>query len=75
MYNVTVQNITGTRREQFSADSLPAAKRRAAGYLRSVVICYSLATISYAGGVASWTGSVSVGGNRVIWHAQPRAAA
>jgi hypothetical protein len=70
MFKVTVQNVTGTRQHNFTADSLEAAKRRASETLRNGVIHYSVATITDRLDGTTHTGSVSVGGHRCVWHAR-----
>lgn len=67
MFNVRVSNVTGTRRDEFTADSLKAAKRRASELLHNKVVPYSYATITEQGVATVYTGAVSVGGNRINW--------
>ena len=66
MFNVTVQNVTGTRKDTFTADSLSASKKRASEILRSGIIHYSNALIAAPDG-DRYSGHVSVGGNRLVW--------
>jgi hypothetical protein len=70
MFSITVQNVTGTRRDEFKADSLQGAKKRASEALRNGVIHYSVATITDWKGDDICHGAVSVGGHRVVWYAR-----
>lgn len=65
MFSITVQNVTGSRKASFSADSLQAAKKLASDILRNGDVHYSSATVSGPGAIH--TGAVSVGGHRMVW--------